>query len=134
MVCGSSWSNFNRDTLEDLQSTGLQCLNLLWIVRQKVNARNSQIYKDCGTRFIIAFICVESQLAVCFHRISTVVLKLIRDELVEQTDATSFLRVVNNDASARFVDRPHGKLQLISTVAAGGRENISRQALRMNPN
>jgi hypothetical protein len=42
--------------------------------------------------------------------------------------------VVNNDASARFVDRPHGKLQLISTVAAGGRENISRQALRMNPN
>ena len=132
-MCGSSWSHFNRDALDDLQAAGLERFNFFGIVRQEVNPKNSQVFEDGGTRLIVALIGVEAQVAVCFDRISALVLKLISDELVEQTDAASFLWVVDNDAGTGLVDGPHGKLQLISTVAAGRREYVSRQTLRMNP-
>ena len=66
------------------------------------------------------------------HRVKALLLKHIRLQFVDQTDAAAFLAHVEDDATAFRLHLAHRGLELFSAVTAHGTEHISGEALGMH--
>ena len=62
---------------------------LLRIVAQQSNARDTEIPENVGADSIVAAVLVEAKREVGLHRVESQFLKLVGPQLVEQSDATS---------------------------------------------
>src|SRR4051794_40772785 len=89
--------DLDRHTLDDLQPVAFQTDNLLRIVRHQPHLMETEIDKDLRAESIVAKIGLEAERFVRFHRILTLILKRISEQLIGQPDATSFLTHVEND-------------------------------------
>src|SRR5262245_51401502 len=70
---------------------------------------------------------------VSLHGVHAVVLKRVSFDLVQQTDATSFLRAhVNEHATSFAVDLLQGSAELRAAVAASRAESVARDAFRVH--
>src|SRR5215469_2900394 len=88
--------------------------------------------KDIGTEFVAAVVGFESEMVVGFDRVVAGVLKLIGQQLVYEANATSFLKLINQDAGTAFGNFAQGEVKLIAAITPAGTEHISGQALRMD--
>ena len=71
---------------------------------------------------------------ICLHRVLSLILQLIRPQLVKKPDAAPLLEEIEQDTFPFVGDLPHGSVELGSTVATSGRENVACKTLRVNPN
>src|SRR5262245_59385487 len=75
---------------------------------------------------------LEAQVVIGFNSVLSCILQLVRQELIHEPDSTTFLKLINQDARAGFSNRLLGVCELISTIATGRSENITRQTLRVD--
>jgi len=74
----------------------------------------------------------EPQSFVSLHRIKAFLLELVRVDLCGKADAAALLAEVKEHASV-LSDAFHGGVELATTVAPAGGENVSGEALGVNP-
>ena len=114
------------DALFDSHPGGFESLQLRGIVRKKPDCGQAEVAHDGDRQFIAALVRFETQFLVGFDRVCAFILKLVSHQLVDKTDATSFLRVVDQQPAAFFGDpfNCHGKLR--STIAARAAKDVTR--------
>src|SRR5690606_2368046 len=69
---------------------------------------------------------------VCLDRVLTLVLELVRPDLVGEADAASFLPQIDDGAAALLVDAAQRGVQLLTAVTAQRVEGVARQTLRVH--
>src|SRR4051812_32331816 len=114
------------------QSVAFEADHLAWIVGDWTNGLETEVEENLRPDAVLAQIGLEAESLVGFDSVGAAVLKLVRLELVQETDAASFLIEIDNDAASIGGDHPHGFMQLPSAVAAQRVEDIAGQALRVH--
>ena len=94
--------------------------------------RQAEVEQDLRADSVIPKIGLEPELLVRFDGIRAGVLKLVRLELVEQTDAATFLIEIHDHAPALFGDHLHRGVQLPAAVASQRMEHVASEALRVH--
>ena len=108
-----------RHALHYLKTEISDPFDLVGIVCQKPQSPCSQIAEDLSADIILAQVFDESEREVCLNGVHSLILKTISLELVDQTDASSFLPHVQYDTSAFFVDLLHGDLGTSARYSRG---------------
>ena len=81
---------------------------------------------------VITQVGVESQILVGFHRVHTLILKLVGANLVLESDAAALLPHIDKNTLSFFTDHLQRVLQLPAAIATERPEYITGQTFRMN--
>ena len=92
---------------------------------------HAQIRQNLRADAVIPQIGFEAQRDIGFDGVLAFILQRIRFDLVDQTDAPSFLAHINDDAFSFLLNHFHRAVQLIAAVAAGRSENVAGAAFRV---
>ena len=91
----------------------------------------AEIYKDLCTDRVVTGILREAELQVRLDRVKSLILQLVRADLVDKSDSTAFLTQVEKHASALLGNLLHCCIILLSAVAACRTKCIAGQTLGM---
>jgi hypothetical protein len=122
---GSPMANFNPKPL--------QFPNLRGVIRNQVDGLYSQIANHQGCGGVITFIGLMPQLQIRFNCIKTRILEIVGSKLVHEADAPALLSEVEQHTALRVPDHLEGAFQLLAAVAPQGAEDITCEALRVDP-
>ena len=117
---------------DDANAGSLELLDLVGIVRKQPHGAEAERFQCFRRKFVVARIGRESEPAIRFHGVETVVLQFVSFDFVDQADAAAFLREIEHHAGGFFRDLAQRKFKLRAAVAPLRREDVSRQALRMD--
>src|SRR6185295_13505437 len=93
--------DLERDPLGDREAVSLEPRALVGVVRQQPHRPYTQIGEDLRADPVLSLIRREPELEVRLDRVSSVVLKLIRTQLVRQADRPALVSAdVQDDASS----------------------------------
>src|SRR3954468_9861410 len=106
------------DALVDGEAVTLQTDELARIVGDGPDGFETEIEKDLRADSVIAEIGLEAEALVRLDGVDSLILELVRLQLVEQPDPAAFLIEVDDDALPFFRDHLHRGVELPSTVAA----------------
>src|SRR3989449_65665 len=123
----------NGQPLDDLEPVPLETDQLHRIVRQHPDRGQPEVEQDLRADAVVPQVRLETELLVGFDGVVPLILQLIRLELVEEADASSFLIEVHDPPGARLRDHPHRAVQLPAAVAARRTEYVAGQALGVHP-
>src|ERR1043166_6409306 len=126
VLCGV---DFDRNPFDDLQPRFFKSAEFERVVRDDFHLAESQVKENLGTLAIVSPIDCQSQPHICFHRVSTLLLKRVRADLIDDADTTTFLLLVDNRAPTFLLDHVHRLMKLTSTVAFSGAKNVARETL-----
>ncbi len=112
--------NLERHALDDLETETAQRGVLLRVVGHQPQPSCAEINQDLGTGAVVARVRLETEVKVCLHRILSLILQLIRTQLVEKPDAAPLLEEIEQDTFPLVGDLLHGCVELRSTVATPG--------------
>ena len=87
--------------------------------------------RTAAARGVIASVDREAQRDIRINGVEAAVLERVRADLVEQSDAASFVAQVEEHATVGAADLLESSLQLFAAVAAQGAERLAGQALGM---
>ncbi len=121
-----------RDLLHDFQSVTFQANDFLGIVGQKADFSHSQIVEHLGSHTVVPEIGGIAQFFVGFDSVESLLLKFVSVDFGGESDAAAFLPEVEKDSSFSGKMSKRG-VELASTVASLGSENIAGEAFGMNP-
>ena len=121
----------HRDLLHDFQSVTFQANDFLGVVGQKADFSHPQIVKHLGSHTVVPEIGGIAQLFVGFDGVESLFLKFVGLDFGGESDATAFLPEVEKDPSFSGNLFKCG-VELASTVASPGSENITGEAFGMN--
>src|SRR5919109_1001400 len=122
------------DALLDAESVALEADQLPRIVRHRTNRLESEIEEDLRTNTVIAKVGLESEPFVRLDRVRASVLQLVRLELVQQTNAPSFLIEIHDDTAAALLNHRHRRVQLPPAIAAKRTKDVAGETLRVHAN
>ena len=88
----------------------------------------SQVHQDLRSDPVIPQVGFESQLEIGLDRVAAFVLKSVRFQFIEQTDAAAFLIQLKQHAAAFGFNNLHGAMQLIPAIAPQRPECVRCQA------
>jgi len=123
-----------RDPLGDMNAGALQRLDLIGIIGQKPHASYVEVAQDLGRHLVIPQVGRKTQPFVGLHGVCAAILKLVGAELIEQTDATAFLVLVNQQSPALFGDQIQRQLELGSAITAEAMKHVAGEAFRVDAN
>lgn len=126
---GAAWN-----ALGDLNSRVLKLADFLRIVGKQANRLDTESFEGFGGKIIIAGVGIEAELAIRFDGIKTAVLKLVGFQFVQQTDAASLLRKIEDDTARLLGDLAERIFELRTAIAALGSKYVACQTLRMDSN
>ena len=92
---------------------------LAGVVRQEADFFQSEMAQYCAAESIASGIGLEAQLMVRLDRVVAGILEFVGLEFVHQPYATSFRKLVNQDAVPFGGDPLESDFQLLAAVAAG---------------
>jgi len=106
-----------RNALNDLDPLTTQALDLVRIVGHQTDFRNAEILQYLGTETVGALIGLKAQLQVGFHGINSAILKLVSIDFIQQSNAPSFLHLIDKNAGTCSFNLGQCLLQLLTTFA-----------------
>src|SRR5207249_6117538 len=86
----------NRYSLSHLDSVKLQILQLIRIVRQKLDRFHVKRHQHVCCNVVVSFVRPEAQLFVRLNSVETRILQLVGLDLVDETDSPAFLPQIEN--------------------------------------
>src|SRR6266446_498091 len=107
---------------------------LFRIVGKQANTLDSEIIEDCARQAEIPAVCLKTKCVVCCNGVKTLILQRIGLQFCHQANAASFLLFVNQETAAFCGDRSHRKFQLLAAVATERSQDVTCNALGVNPN
>src|SRR5437868_1452247 len=122
----------DRYALIDSQAVTFEADEFPRIVGDRPNGLQTKIEKNLRANAVVAQVGLEAESFVRFHRIDSLILELVRLELVEETDPAPFLVKVDDDAFAFLGDHFHRRVELPAAVATQGMEDVAGEALRVH--
>ena len=102
------WFNYDRNVFDDGQSVTFQSDTFDGVVGDKTNFADSHFSKNLCANAIFAFVGSEAEMNIGIYGVIAFLLEFVGSNFVHQSDATSFLAEVNNDAFAFFFYHSHG--------------------------
>ena len=127
------WSNFDGHSLKDLDSVRLQSDDFFGIVGKKAHLLDAQISQNLGSDSIIPKVRGESQLFVGLNRITSVLLKRVRLDLVLEPDPSALLSHVQQHAAIRVLDLRKRSVQLRPAIATHRTKHVAGETFRVHP-
>src|SRR5436309_11862474 len=118
VLCGRR--GLDRHLFDHLEPEALDAGDLLRIVREDADGAQAELGEDLVTDPVIAHVRLEPELEIPLHGVVAVLLQLVGAQLVEQADAASFLRHVEENASLLGRNLLERLLELLAAVAAQG--------------
>ena len=103
--------------------------DLARIVREDPDGAQPEVGEDLVADPPLARVGREAELEVRLDRVEPLLLQLVRLELVQQADAASLLRHVEEDAALLGGDTPQREVELLAAVAAQRVEDVARETL-----
>ena len=122
----------DRHALIDLQPVAFEADELPRIVRDRPDRFEPQIQKNLRADAVVAEVGREAKTLVGFDRVDSLILKLIRLQLVEEADSAALLIEVDDHALPLFGDHLHRSVQLPTAIAAEGMEDVSGETFRVH--
>src|ERR1051326_4016695 len=116
----------DRHPFLDPKTVTLETDELARIVRDRPDRFQPQVEQDLRSDSVIAEVGLESELLVGLDGIGAAVLKLVRLELVEQSDPATFLVEIDDDPAAFGVDHWHRRLEMPAAVATERVKDVAR--------
>src|SRR5689334_1020729 len=116
----------NRHPLVHAQTVALESDQLAGVVGDRANRMETEVEEDLRANAVIPQIGLEAKLLVGLHRVSAVILELVRLELVEEADAPPLLIQIHDDATPLDGDHLHRGVELPAAIAAQRMEHVSR--------
>ena len=96
------WCNFKRNPFNNLQTIALQTDHFFRIIGHELHFSDTKILENLGTDTIVAKISLETELFIGLNRIEPLILKVIGFEFIDETNATSLLHEINQNATPLF--------------------------------
>lgn len=93
-------SDFTGDALDHFHSRTLECFDFFGIVGEQADARDSESFEDLGWKREVAVVVLEPETFVGLDRVEPRILQFVGLQLGHQTDAASFLLLVDQNAGA----------------------------------
>ena len=94
---------------------------------------NAQVEQNLGADAVVTQVRPETEALVSLHGIEILLLlKPVRLELGQETDAAPFLTHVQDHPLARLLHLLHGRMELGAAIAAQAVEDVAGQALAMH--
>jgi hypothetical protein len=124
--------DFDRDALDNLKTGFFQRHQLIGVIRHYAHFAESQIKQNFRALLVLSGVNGKSEFLVGFDRIRAVVLKRVSSDFVDNSDAASFLLLIDDCAASFGFNQLHRLLQLQTAIAFYRTEDITRQTLRMN--
>src|SRR4051794_4657057 len=111
------------DALGDLQSIALEAGALRRVVRQEPHRRDAEVDEDLRADPVVARVRREAELDVRLDGVAALLLELVREELVRQSDRPPLVPAhVQEDAATLSRDPFHRGFELLAAVASKRRE------------
>ena len=126
-------AHLDRHTLFDGHAKLRKLVYFIRIVGEQAHALYSKIPQDLCTDVIFPLIPGKTKCQISLQGIHALFLQFIGLQLVDQTDAASFLPHVKENTTSFFFNLGHGCRKLLATVTAQGTKRIAGQTFRMNP-
>ena len=123
----------DRYLIGDREPVSLQAEDLLRVVGEDPDARQTEVDEDLGADPVVAQVGGQAELQVGVNRVEALLLELVGAELVEQADPATLLGEVEQDALPLPLDRRQRRLELLAAVAAQRVEDVAGEALRSGP-
>src|ERR1700730_2200218 len=120
------------NALDNADACLLELPDLVRIVRKQPHSADPERFQGLRGKGVVSRIGRESEPAICFHRVETVVLQFIGLQFIDQANAAAFLREIEHNAGRFFCDFPERKLELCAAVAPLRRENVAGETLRVD--
>src|SRR6266850_3138828 len=120
-------SNLQRDALDDLQSETFDGYVLRWIVRHQADLTDTEVAKDLRAGAVVADVGSETELGVRLDGVVSLILQLVRLQLVDQADAAAFLQEIEDDAFLLGGNQLEGALELMPAIAARRLKHVAGQ-------
>lgn len=125
-------SHLDRLATHNLQAETIQTIDLGRIIGHEAQLMNAQIGKDGGSGSVFAQVGRKAQCQVCLDRVHALILQAIGPQLIDQTNASTFLTKIEQHTSATGFDAAKGLGQLFATITSQAAKGIARKALGMN--
>src|SRR5437867_6263121 len=123
----------NRYSLSHLDSVKLQILQLIRIVRQKLDRFHVKRHQHVCCNVVVSFVRLEAHLLVRLNGVETCILQLVGFDLVDETDSPAFLPQIENYPPFHLADSREGLLKLLSAVATQRADSIACKTLGVQP-
>jgi len=120
--------NLERDAFRYVDAVRAELLDFRGVVRHELDRRHPEDPEHAGGTFVTPKIGREAKDPVRVDRVETVVLKVVRGDLVHDPDASSLLGQVQEDALRGSPESLHRGIELLATVAPLGTKDIARHA------
>src|ERR1019366_1402137 len=88
------WRNLERDALDDLEAIAVDGDVLRRVVREEADLPDAEVPQDLATDAVVAHVRCEPELLVRGYRVETLLLQLVRAQLVHETDPAAFLKEI----------------------------------------
>src|SRR5262249_674356 len=124
----------DRDLFEHGDAEALNADDLLRVVREDADRRQTEHGEDLVADAVVAHVRLEAELGIRLHRVGTGLLQLVRAQLVQQADAATLLRHVEEYPALLRRDLAQRLLELLAAVAAQRVEDVAGEALGVNTN
>src|SRR2546427_10900588 len=111
------WWHYNRYPLGHFDSVKLQILQLVRIVRQKLDRFHVKRHQHVGCDVVVSFVRPEAQLLVRLNSVETCILQLVGFDLVDETDSPAFLPQIETYSPLHFANSCERFLKLLAAVA-----------------
>src|SRR5690606_38023237 len=120
-----------RDPLGHLEPETGQGRDLTGVVGEQPQPADTQSDEDLSPHAVVPEVGQEAELLVRLDGVGTLVLKGVRPDLVQQTDATALLTEVDEDPASLARDLGQRGVALEAAVATQRMECVPGQALRV---
>src|SRR5882724_5079810 len=123
-----------RNLLHDY-NTGLgQRTEFDGVVGKQANTLDSEVIEDGARQAEIPAVCFKTKCVVCRNGVKTLILQRIGLQFCHQAYPASFLLFVDQETAPFRGDSSHRKFQLFAAVATERSQNVTCNALGVNPN
>ena len=122
-----------RHALGDTDAVAFEGNHFVRVVGQQPDGSETELPQHFRSRQIDPLVGVEPQLLVGVERVETSILQPIGPQLVDEPDAPSFLREIEQHAAAGPGDGSDPAAQLVAAVAAQAGEQVAGKTFRMQP-
>ncbi len=94
-----------------------KCVCLLGIVGQETHLGKSKILEDLQADAVVTRVGAEPERGVGLDRVEPLILQAIGADLLDQADASPFLRQIDQRPCPFGADHLQGHMQLVATIA-----------------
>jgi len=120
--------HLERDAFRHVDSVRAELLDFRGVVRHELDRRHPEDPEHAGGTLVTPKIRREAEDSVRVDRVETVVLEVVRRDLIHDPDAASLLSEIQQDALRRVPDSLHRGIELLAAVASFRTEDIARHA------